>query len=96
MDSTRPHMILGAVAALILDYAAVAAMIALLALDRWPGVSLDLLLILVIAVVVADSVIAWLVGSRFDRGLARNIDARPQACELYSNDKRQVTNSLDN
>jgi hypothetical protein len=92
-------MILGAVAALFLDCAAVAAMIALLVLDRWLGirlsVTLDLLLILVIAVVVADSIIAWLAGSRLDRRLAHDMSAHTEPGELYSHGRRQPTNSLD-
>jgi hypothetical protein len=92
-------MILGAVAALILDYAAVAAMIALLVLDRWVGIrlgiTLDLLLILVIAVVVADSMIAWLAGSRLDRRLARDMAAYTEARELYSHGRQHPPNSSD-
>jgi hypothetical protein len=90
-------MILGALAALILDYAAVAAMIALLALDRWLNIrlgTLDLLLILVIAVVVTDSLVAWFAGSRRDRRLAHDRWRDTEASQHYSQGSRRMCRKL--
>jgi hypothetical protein len=98
---TRHDMIIGAIAAIILDYAAVAAIIVLLGLDRWLrirlglGVTLDLLLLVVVAVAVTLSMVAWLAGSRFDRRLARDMSAHTEAGPLYSQGKPYPTNSLD-
>ena len=59
--SLRPDMILGTIASIILDYAAVAAVIGLFALIRWSGIrlgrTLDLLLLVVVVVIVALSTI---------------------------------------
>ncbi|MBV8774858.1 MAG: hypothetical protein JO166_21365 [Deltaproteobacteria bacterium] len=64
-----------AIASVILDYTAVAAVIGLFALVRWSGITfgrtLDLLLVVVVVVVVALSVVAWFAGSRFDLRLTR-------------------------
>lgn len=99
--STRPNMILGAIAALILDYAGVAAIIVLLVLDRWLrirvglGHTLDLLLLVVAAVVVTVSVVAWLAGSRLDRCLARDMSAHTEASPSHSHNRRRSTDSPD-
>jgi hypothetical protein len=73
--SLRPDTIFGAIASVILDYTAVAAVIGLFALVRWSGITfgrtLDLLLVVVVVVVVALSIVAWFAGSRFDLRLTR-------------------------
>jgi hypothetical protein len=62
-------MTLGAIGAILLDYAAVAFVIGLLVLDRWlgirRGVTLDTLLVLMVAM----GVTAWFAGTRFRRHL---------------------------
>jgi hypothetical protein len=91
-------MIVGAAASIILDYAAVAAIIGLFVLVRWSGIrlgrTLDLLLLVVCLVVVALSVLAWLVGSRFDLRLTHDMSAHAKASS-YSHGGRQQTNSSD-
>jgi hypothetical protein len=88
-------MKLGAIAAIILDYAAVAFVVGMLVLDRWlgirSGITLDTLFVLVIGL----SVAAWLVGIRFQRHLARDISARTDANSVYSPPKRHPTNSWE-
>lgn len=63
-------------------YAAVAFVIGLLVLDRWlgirRGVTLDTLLILIVAL----SAAAWLAGSRLKRRLANDASARTDITQL--------------
>jgi membrane-bound metal-dependent hydrolase YbcI (DUF457 family) len=65
-------MTLGAVTAIVLDYAAVAFVIGLLLLDRWlgirRGITLDTLLVLMVAL----SAGVWVAGSWFRRHLEHN------------------------
>lgn len=76
---TRFDMAFGAVAALVMDYAAVAFIFGLLVLDRWlglrRGLTLDTLFVLIAGLVVA----AWFAGSRLNRRLVRHAtgDATP-------------------
>jgi hypothetical protein len=69
---TRFDMAWGAVAALVMDYVAVGAIVGLLVLDRWlgirRGVTLDTLFVLIAAL----SAAAWLAGSRLSRRLGRH------------------------
>jgi hypothetical protein len=69
---TRFDMAFGAVAALVMDYAAVAFIFGLLVLDRWlrvrRGITLDSLFVLIAGL----SVAAWFAGSRLNQRLARN------------------------
>jgi hypothetical protein len=69
---TRFDMAFGAVAALVMDYAAVAFIVGVLILDRWlgirRGITLDTLFVLITGLVVA----AWFAGSRLNRRLARH------------------------
>jgi hypothetical protein len=92
-------MILGTIASVILDYAAVAAVIGLFALVRWSGIrlgrTLDLLLLVVVVVVVTLSVMAWLAGSWFDLRLTRDMSAHTEASPLNSHARRYQTNSPD-
>jgi hypothetical protein len=92
-------MIIGAVASVILDYVAVAAIIGLFVLVRWSGIrlgrTLDLLLLVVSVAVVAVSVMAWLVGSRFDLRLTHEMSGHTKARSLYSHSGRQQTKSPD-
>jgi hypothetical protein len=78
--SARAAMIFGAIAALILDYAAVAVVIGLFALDRWLGIrlsfTLDFPLVAVVIIVVALSLLAWRAGARLDHRLDHDISAR--------------------
>jgi hypothetical protein len=64
---TRFDMAFGAVAALVLDYAAVAFIFGLLILDRWlgirRGITLDTMFVLISGLVVA----VWFAGSRLNR-----------------------------
>lgn len=75
---TRFDMALGAIAAIVMDYAAVAFVIGLLVLDRWlhirRGITLDTVLVLIVALGAA----AWLAGSRLTRRLARDSAAQAQ------------------
>jgi hypothetical protein len=74
-------MTLGAVAAIVLDYAAVAFVIGLL-LDRWlgirRGITLDTLLVLMVAL----SAGAWLVGSWFRRHMVHDASASTDITQL--------------
>src|SRR5215472_7674706 len=83
----RPDLILGAIVSVILDYAAVAAIIGLFVLVRWSGIrlgrTLDLLLFVVFVVVVALSVLAWLVGTRFDLRLTRDMSKHTNGSWLH-------------
>jgi hypothetical protein len=82
----RPQldMKLGAIAAIILDYAAVAFVVGVLVLDRWSGIRSGIVLDTMFVVVVALATAAWLAGSRFQRHLARDISARTDANPVYS------------
>jgi hypothetical protein len=65
-------MAFGAVAAIILDYAAVAFVIGLLVLDRWLGIRRGITLDTVFVLVVALTVGVWFAGSRLERRLRRD------------------------
>jgi len=69
---TRFDMAFGAVAALVMDYAAVAFIFGLLILDRWlgirRGITLDTLFVLIAGLVAA----AWFAGSRLNRRVVRH------------------------
>lgn len=75
-------MTLGAVGAIILDYAAVAFVIGLLLLDRWlgirRGITLDTLLVLMVAL----SAGAWIAGSWFRGHLQHDASARTDVTQL--------------
>jgi len=75
-------MTLGAIAAIILDYVAVAFIIGLLVLDRWlgirRGITLDILLLLVTAL----GTIAWLAGCRLRERLTGDASARTDITQL--------------
>ena len=96
-ESCAPEldMKLGAIAAIILDYAALAFVVAMLGLYRWPGIrsgiALDTLLVAIIALAAA----AWLAGSRLKQGLVRNVSARTDANPVYSPVTRGPTRSRD-
>ncbi|MGO9060571.1 MAG: hypothetical protein ACLQU2_24775 [Candidatus Binataceae bacterium] len=66
---TRFDMAVGALVAIVMDYAAVAFIFGLLVLDRWlgirRGVTLDSLFLLIAAL----SVAAWFAGSRLNQRL---------------------------
>jgi hypothetical protein len=88
-------MKLGAIAAIILDYAALAFVVAMLALDRWSGIrsgiALDTLLVAIIALAAA----AWLAGSRLQQRLVRDVSARTDTNPVYSPVSRGPTRSRD-
>lgn len=98
-ESVRPDMIFGAIASVILDYTAVAAVIGLFALVRWSGITfgktLDLMLLVVVVVVVALSVVAWFAGSRFDLRLTHAMLEHTDSGPLNSHAGRHQTNSPD-
>ena len=75
-------MTLGAIGAIVLDYAAVAFVIALLLLDRWlgmrRGITLDTLFVLMVGL----SAGAWLAGSWFRGHLQRDASARTDITQL--------------
>ncbi len=75
---TRFDMAFGAVAAMALDYAAVAFIFGLLILDRWlgfrRGITLDSMFVLITGLVVA----AWFAGSRLNRRIIRHAGDRTQ------------------
>jgi hypothetical protein len=78
-------MTLGAIAAIVLDYAAVAFVIGLLVLDRWlgirRGITLDTLLVLIVAI----GVTAWFAGSRLRARLVRDASARTDITQMHPN-----------
>jgi hypothetical protein len=65
-------MAFGAVAAIIIDYAAVAIVIGLLVLDRWLGIRRGVTLDTVFVLVVALTAGVWFAGVRFQRRLRRD------------------------
>jgi len=65
-------MTVGAIAAIILDCAAVALVIGLLVLDRWLGVRRGITLDTLFALIVALGVAVWFAGTRFKRRLLRD------------------------
>ena len=65
-------MAFGAVAAIILDYAAVAFVIGLLVLDRWLGVRRGITLDTLFGLIVALGMAVWFAGTRFKRRLLRH------------------------
>jgi len=79
---TQLDMIFGAVAAVILDCAAIALVVALLLLDRRLGIRKGITLDTVFVVVVALSCAAWLAGHWFKRRLIRDISASINANEF--------------
>jgi hypothetical protein len=95
MVRTQLDMKLGAIAAIILDYAAVAFVVGVLALDRWLGIRSGITLDTVLVVVIALAAAAWLAGSRFQRRLASDISARTDANPVYCPVTRHPTNSRE-
>jgi hypothetical protein len=89
-------MKLGAIAAVILDYAAVAFVVGVLVLDRWLGIRSGIVLDTMFVVVVALAAAAWLAGTRLQGGLARDISARTDANPVPSPRTRHPTNSRKN
>jgi phosphoglycerol transferase MdoB-like AlkP superfamily enzyme len=76
-------MAFGALAAIILDYAAVAFVIGLLVLDRWLGVRRGITLDTLFGLIVALGMAAWFAGTRFKRRLLRHpagTEPTPKAC----------------
>lgn len=75
LAESQPHMLFEAMIAMILDYAAVAAVLGLFVLERAVGIrlgsTLDLVLLVVLVIVVALSGVAWLAGARLDPHLDR-------------------------
>jgi hypothetical protein len=69
-------MTLGAIAAIILDYAAVAFVIGLLILDRWLGIRRGLALDTLLLLIAALGAIAWFAGYRLRERLTRDASAR--------------------
>ncbi len=69
-------MTIGAVAAMILDYAAVAFVIGLLVFDRWLGIRRGITLDTILVLIAALSLAAWFAGSRLRH---RMVDDTPDA-----------------
>lgn len=74
MDS-KFDMTLGALEAIIFDYAAVAFVVGLLVLDRWLGIRRGITLDTILVLIAALSVAAWFAGSRLSHRFAH--DASP-------------------
>jgi hypothetical protein len=93
----RPQldMKLGAIAAIILDFAAVAFVVGVLVLDRWLGMRSGMTLDTVLIVVIVLAAAAWLAGTRFRRRLARDLSARTDANPLYTPVTRERKRSRD-
>jgi hypothetical protein len=89
---TRLDMILGAAAAIILVYTAVASVFSLLALDRWLGIRQGITLDLLLALVVVVCVVAWMAGCKLAQRLARDISASSADSTLYCHDSLQPPN----
>jgi hypothetical protein len=69
-------MTLGAIGAILLDYAAVAFVIGLLVLDRWLGIRRGITLDTLFVLMAAMGTAAWFVGVRFRRHLLSHASAR--------------------
>lgn len=82
------EMKLGAIAAITLDYAALAFVVAMLALDRWSGIRSGIALDTLLAVIIALAAAAWLAGFRLQQRLVRDVSARTDANPVYSPDAR--------
>ena len=76
-------MAFGAVAAIILDYAAVAFVIGLLVLDRWLGVRRGITLDTLFGLIVALGMAAWFAGTRFKRRLLRHPSATTALIQMH-------------
>jgi hypothetical protein len=76
------EMTLGAITAVILDYAAVAFVIGLLVLDRWLGVRRGITLDTLLVLIVALSAAAWFAGTRFRRRLLRDPAAHTEITQM--------------
>ncbi len=75
-------MTLGAIAAIILDYTAVAFVIGLLILDRWLGIRRGLTLDTLLLLIAALGTIAWFAGYRLRERLTRDASARTDITQL--------------
>jgi hypothetical protein len=68
--NTDFDMTLGAIAAMVLDYAAVAVIIGLLVLDRWLGIRRGITLDTMLVLIAALGTLAWFAGTRLRHRLA--------------------------
>jgi len=85
-------MTLGAIAAIILDYAAVVFIIGLLMLDRWLGIRRGITLDTLFVLIVALSTAAWFAGVRLGHRITRDPSARTDITQLRPpNDRRTDT-----
>jgi hypothetical protein len=88
-------MTLGAVAAIVLDYAAVAFVIGLLVLDRWLGIRRGLTLDTLLVLMVALSAGAWMAGSWFRGYLQHDASARTNITQLRPPDADKQANRVN-
>ena len=93
--STRDFdMTLGAITAIILDYAAVAFVIGLLLLDRWlgirRGITLDTLLVLIVAL----GTLAWFAGSQLRHRLASDASTRTDITQMHAAAAQERTDTV--
>ncbi len=76
------EMTLGAVAAIILDYAAVAFVVGLLVLDRYLGIRRGITLDTIFVLIAALSAAAWFAGTRLSHRLTRDRSAHTDITQL--------------
>jgi hypothetical protein len=75
-------MTLGAIAAIILDYAAVAFVFGLLVLDRWLGIRRGITLDTLLMLIVALGTMAWFAGCRLRQRMLGDASARTDITQL--------------
>jgi hypothetical protein len=91
--NTDIDMTLGAIAAMILDYAAVAVVIGLLLFDRWLGIRRGITLDTILVLIGALGALAWFAGTRLKQRLAADA-ARADLARLGHADDSGPTRSI--
>lgn len=91
----KPDMTLEAIAAILLDYAALVVVVVMLALARWSGIRSGFAVDTLFAATIVLAVTAWLAGSRLKRQQVRDMSARTDAGPVYSPVERGPSRSPD-
>jgi hypothetical protein len=80
-------MTLGAIAAMVLDYAAVAFVIGLLVFDRWLGIRRGITLDTILVLIAALGVAAWFAGSRLRHRIVDDTSVCPDGMHIPDSNK---------
>ncbi len=85
---TKFDMTLGAIVAMVLDYAAVAFVVGLLLFDRWMGIRRGITLDTILVLIALLGVAAWFAGSRLRQRLAHDAGIRGPVPEAGADQRR--------